>query len=943
VRELLALAVGVCALGAPGASHAESDAAVARKLLLTGHYPEARAAYERLAPRDPVVAAIGAARCRRAVGDLEGALGVLAAAAAQRPEAAALRAEQAGLEFERGNHPAAQALVDSALARDPDQLAAHFLAAELDRVAGRLEEASDGYRWFVRYYNREQDSIRDPEVLRWIGLAGAQYARWGRNSEQFHFLVNTLYPDAVALDPAYWPIRLEAARLFIEKYNVRDATEELDSALAVNPAAADLYAARARIALQGFNLDSARTAIDRALALDPRCKSAWQLRADLEMAAFGPRGAVAPLERARALDPTDEETLGRLAAAYAAIDGGGVEHAGVRTQALIAEALGRNPHCGTFFAALAASLDLMQRFPQAAEYYEEARRRMPQLVDVPGRLGMVAMRLGDEARARGILAEAFEIDPFNVRVKNSLDVLDVLADYGSLETAHFVIRFDRSRDSLLARYASRHLEGEVYPEIVKQLGFEPPGRSLIEIFSSAKGTSGHGWFSMRMVGLPFIGTLGACAGKIVAITSPNDGAQRFNWARVLKHEFVHIVNLQQSNFRIPRWYTEGLAVHFEGPGHPGEWDRVLARRVAADSLFDLGNINLGFVRPSSGEDWALAYYQAELYSRYMEDRYGGKALGRLIAAYGDNLDTPAAIQRSFGVTLPAFEKGYRQYVAGIAGPSVAAQRVATDAEEAALQRVADEHPGDADAWARLARAGLERGPWRARTSAEKALAIDPRQQQAAFVVAKVALREGDPARAYDVLQNAFDAHRPDPEALTLLAGLTLQNKAFAQAETLLTLGVQRFPGAADWDAGLVQVYREAGRREELAGVLTRRALRDPDDLGMRMELARLTLDLKQYQAAAGWAAEAIDIDVTSADAHAMLARSLSETGRGERAIEEYEVALSLEPGKPERQMALARACAGAGKKGRAREVLDALLKRDPHYPDARELRASLRP
>jgi tetratricopeptide (TPR) repeat protein len=268
--------------------------------------------------------------------------------------------------------------------------------------------------------------------------------------------------------------------------------------------------------------------------------------------------------------------------------------------------------------------------------------------------------------------------------------------------------------------------------------------------------------------------------------------------------------------------------------------------------------------------------------------------------------------------------------------------VATDAEEAALQRVADEHPGDADAWARLARAGLERGPWRARTSAEKALAIDPRQQQAAFVVAKVALREGDPARAYDVLQNAFDARRPDPEALTLLAGLTLQNKAFARAESLLTLGVQRFPGAADWDAGLVQVYREAGRREELAGVLTRRALRDPDDLGMRMELARLTLDLKQYEAAAGWAAEAIDIDVTSPDAHAMLARSLSETGKAERAIEEYEVALRLDPGRSERQLALAKACAAAGRKDRARAEVEKLLAHDPHYPGARELLDSLR-
>jgi tetratricopeptide (TPR) repeat protein len=910
-------------------------------LLLTGHYAEAREAYERLVPREPVVAAIGSARCRRAVGDLEGAIGVLARAAALHPDAAALRAEQAALEFERGNHPAAQALVDSALARDPDQLAAHFLAAELDRVAGRLDPASDGYGWLIQYYNREQDSLSDPEGMRWIGLAGAQYARWNRNSGQFHFLVNTLYPDALARDSTYWPAHLEAARLFIEKYNSHDATEELDAAFAVNPAAAELHAARARIALQEFSLDSARASIDRALALDPRCKEAWQLRADLEMTAFGPRGAIAPLEKARTLDPTDEETLGRLAAAYAAIDGGGAERASARTGALIAEAVARNPHCGSFFAALAASLDLMQRFPQADEYYEEARRRMPQLVDVPGRLGMVAMRLGDETRARSVLAEAFEIDPFNVRVKNSLDVLDVLAGYGSIETTHFVIRFDRTRDSLLARYASRHLESEVYPAIVKQLGFEPPGRSLIEIFSTAKGTSGHGWFSVRMVGLPFIGTLGACAGKIVAITSPNDGAQKFNWARVLKHEFVHIVNLQQSNFRIPRWYTEGLAVHFEGPGHPGEWDRVLARRAAEDSLFDLSNINMGFVRPSSGEDWALAYYQAELYTRYMETRYGAQALTRLIAAYADNLDTPAAVERSFGVALPAFEAGYKKYVVALAGPGVPAPRVATDAEEAALQRVADEHPEDADAWARLARAGLERGPWRARSSAEKALAIDPKQQVAAYVVAKVALREGNPDKAYEVLQGAFDARRPDAEALALLAGLAVQNKAYAEAESLVTLGAERFPGFADWDAGLVQIYRANGRREELARVLARRAARDPDDLDIRMELARITLEQKQYEAAAAWASEAIDIDVTAPEAHAMLAQAFSESGKAQPAVEEYETALQLDPGKPDRQMALARACAAAGKKDRAREVLHQLLARDSHYPGARELLDSL--
>src|SRR5207247_11326249 len=137
--------------------------------------------------------------------------------------------------------------------------------------------------------------------------------------------------------------------------------------------------------------------------------------------------------------------------------------------------------------------------------------------------------------------------------------------------------------------------------------------------------------------------------------------RKFNWARVLKHEFVHVVNLQQTDFKIPRWFTEALAVRNEGSRTPGAWDPVLARRVAADSLFDLETIHLGFVRPSSGEDWTLAYCQAELYARYMTT-YGEDALRKMIAAYADNLDTSGALKRCFGATRESFERGYRKYL-----------------------------------------------------------------------------------------------------------------------------------------------------------------------------------------------------------------------------------------------------------------------------------------
>jgi hypothetical protein len=287
---------------------------------------------------------------------------------------------------------------------------------------------------------------------------------------------------------------------------------------------------------------------------------------------------------------------------------------------------------------------------------------MPQLISVPGQLGLAWMKLGEEDRARTLLREAFQADPFNKRVKNSLDVLTVLQDYATIETPHFLLRFDAARDSAVARDAAQRLEQTIHPEVVAELGFTPPGRTLIEIFSRGKGSGGHAWFSMRVAGLPFIGTIGASTGSIIALTSPRETPGGTDWARVLRHEFVHVVNIQQTAFGMPRWYTEGLAVRIEGSPRPAIWDTVLVHRVAENTLFDLESIQLGFLRPNSGADWILAYYQAQLYVEYIAQRYGKSGPAKLIAAYGSRLDTRAALKQSFGVDQAEFEKGYRAYV-----------------------------------------------------------------------------------------------------------------------------------------------------------------------------------------------------------------------------------------------------------------------------------------
>ena len=207
---------------------------------------------------------MGLARCLAAQGKTDEAVKRLSAAAAGQAD---VQAELARLAFERGDYKEARTRADEALRLDRRQISAQWIAAELDRTAGRLDEADRAYRRLVAAYNA--GDVKQAESLRWIGLAAAQNARWNRLSDQFDLLVNELYPDALKLEPDYWPAHYEAGMLFLEKYNRADAAREFRAALEINPNAAEVHAAMAALAFDGRDIEAAERSLARALEINP--------------------------------------------------------------------------------------------------------------------------------------------------------------------------------------------------------------------------------------------------------------------------------------------------------------------------------------------------------------------------------------------------------------------------------------------------------------------------------------------------------------------------------------------------------------------------------------------------------------------------------------------------------------------------------------------------
>jgi len=783
----------------------------ARKLLLRGKYAEAADIYSSLASKN-AAATVGLARCLAAQGKDDAAEKALAAAPG--PYAGVL-AERAAMAFVHGKVEDARKWADEAIRLDRDQLLARWIVAELDRTAGRLDEAERGYHWLVNYYN-DHDEM-SAESLRWIGLGAAQWARWNRQADQFQFLVHELYPDALKEEPDYWPAHYEAGMLFFEKHNRADATREFQAALEINPNAAEVHLGLALVWVEERQIEKAEASVARALEINPRLLDGWLLKADLLWSNFQVRETLALLEqKALPLNPIHEETFGRVAACYLLLDKKNERFAG-----LVEQVTRRNPHAGEFYFALAAQLQERNKQSDAETYFREAIRVMPRQIGPQAELGLLYMCAGREDDARKVLRRAFEANPFNVRAKNSLEVLDVLNSMRTLDSEGFAIKYSGEYDKLLARYATRHVE-QVFPKLCQRFGYAPPGKTLIEIFNRSGGLDGHQWFSARMVGLPYIGTVAASTGYIVAMASPNDpeAGRRMNWARVLTHELVHVVTLQQTRFNCPHWYTEGLAVLSEGGRRPDAWNNLLRERVDSGKLFNLDTLNFGFARPQSGGDWQLAYCQSELYVEYMlvvqasrlpgkagetpapQSAHGEEPLRQMLAAYTDGLSTPDAIRRVFGMSQAEFERGYlaflkQEMAKGLKSPVEQLRKAVKDrpADVAAAAALANADNEDLAIRKKLVQMALGTKDYAAAEKwATEGIEIDVMDADLHRVVAESAARRHNYTKAVEEYETAVELKPDDPQPQFALADALVQAKLPAKAREVVKKLLKQSPG-----------------------------------------------------------------------------------------------------------------------------------------------------
>lgn len=919
---------------------AETTLSQARERWLKGNYEQAQSMYEELAkdPKQRDAAALGLGKCLQSLGRYDEAYAAIDGALKENPKNADLHARKAELLHYRGRWDEAEKTAELAIALKKDQFLARWVRAQLYRDRGDLKKADAEFRWFVRTYTDRSDAdndIKDPDELLIVGLAGCENARWNSLSDQFEFILKDVWGDALKYDKNFWPARYQSGMLLLEKHNPGDAASAFEKALAINPRAAEVYIGKGTAALQKFDIKDAEQFAERSLKDNIYLYEGLLLRADVHLALGHTAKAMKELGQAIKVNPRDEHGLARVATCLF------LERKQAEFDKLILEVEKHDPKPGVFYAVLGERIEERRRFDDAEKFFKKAIELRPMLPGPHNSLGLLYMRMGREQEARVILKKAFDADEFNVRVSNTLKVLNHLDKYETVKTAHFELRFDAKTDKLLAEHVARYLE-TIYEDLAERFQYRPKGPFLVEVFSN------HEMFSGRIINLPDLHTIGACTGRMMAFVSPRgEGIRKpFNWVRVLRHELVHIFNLDQTHFLVPHWYTEGLAVISEGFPRPQDWNQLLIERVPKNELMNLDNIDLGFIRPKSALDWHMAYCQSQLYVEFMRDTYGKETIGGLLAAYAEGLDTEAAIQKVCKVDKATFEKGYRAYldtlVRKLKGRPT--ERTLSFVE---VRKAHEENPEDLDMTARLAEMYLLRDKAQARKLAETVLAKKKNHAIASFVKARLLRAAGDDEQALQLLESALDGKNPEPRVLQALGKMYFDAAQFAKAAEIFERAHQAEPHDARWLNELARIYAQTGDKDKHIQVLKDLVPTDADDIAVRKQTARMLSDTGKHDQAERYARQALEIDVLDPEAELLLGAALLGQKRYAEAVEVCTLAVGLfEKEKAgdklnDARIKLAAGYLGAGQKDKARNEVEKVLAKDEDHKEARELKVQL--
>jgi tetratricopeptide (TPR) repeat protein len=848
---------------------AAQEPAAARAALRSGEYDDAIEEYRGAVRSNPANAdvRIGLMQALLTTGEYEEAVTV--GRAAPDPRAVANATGEALLRV--GRLDEAEAAFSQAAETDsPWTLTAQANLAELWFMRGRIEEAMREFDRFIDVYNGAGGRMSARDL---VAVARA-VTYLGRNEPAMFQDALRAFDEAAAADPTWHEPKVRVGNLFLEKYDSPSAQEEFQAVLAENPLDPEALLGMAK-AIEFDGQNDAQGMIDQVLATDPNHVEARVLLAMRYLTNERMDEARAEAERALEVNPSSLRALTALAGAHMlAEDTAAFEQTRQRVLAI-------NPSYAEMDATLAELAVQTRRYEEAVQRAAEAVRLDGAAWDAWGLLGMNQLRLGEIDEGRVNVERAFEGDPYNPWFKNSLDLLDTFDRFEIRETEHFDLFLHGTEADLMATYVAPIAE-EAYDSLSRRYGVELEGRVRAELYIS------HADFSVRTLGEAGLGALGVSFGPVVVMDSPAARTQgEYNWASVFWHELSHSFHLAVSEGRVPRWFSEGLAVHEQRKGRPwwGHTPNVpFVQALAAGRLKPVSQLNDGFMRPDYPEQVIFSYYQSSLVFQVIEERFGFQAIRSMLDGYRRGETTEALFESVLGTPIEEFDAEF-------------------------------------DRWLR---------------------------ERFASPLAALVQLGNPPSNEAGVpeLEEWVEAHPGDLIGRLRLGAALLRDERYDDAEVHLREALRMFPEYGEADSPywfLAQIHQERGEFDRAAAALARLNALSESNYQALVREADVLEELNRPAEAAAALDKAMQVWPYEIEAHERLATMMSNLGNHEAAVRERSAVVALAPSdRAQALYELAVAQRDAGDAAAARRSVLRALEIAPNFESALELLLELR-
>jgi tetratricopeptide (TPR) repeat protein len=737
---------------------------------------------------------------------------------------------------------------------------------------GQRAKASDILYQAIGRYN--DGLVFSSEDVGMVALAS-----WLTNN--FHD-ANSLFSEATRANPNNLEAHVLWGDLFLEKFNAVDAERSYQEALDVN--------SRYGPALVGIaQVVGDERALQQALTINPNNVVALETYGQLALLNGRESDAEGYFARALALNSESLKSLSTLAAKAALED----------RQADLAEYQQQvdafSPNNPYFLGDIADSLGKNYLFTEAVAYARASIEADPEYWQGYTVLGGNLIRLGEEVEGKANLEIGYENDPFNVMTSNMLKVFDTLDTYATLESEHFKVHMSERDASILWPYLEPLLE-EGWDTLTAKYGFEPEGPVLIEVFEKTED------FAVRSVGLPDIGPLvGICFGKVITLISPDTLSA--NWQEIVWHEFMHVITLQMTGNRMPRWLSEGISVWEEREGR-SYWGRSqgldLVRAAQQDKLLHVADLNDGFSGARSNADLGFAYFQSYLVVDYIAQAYGFTKLVELVDQYAVVKEDAARFQEVFNLSMNEFDSGFQTWVE---------QRV----EEINVYVHSEDTPDEGDGHGHGVR--------------ENSSAI------LAELYNNISLKQHMSNRIQENVRD-FQAH--------LQLGIVLfKEESFTEAKTSLEFAHNLLPSYTGYPSPalvLSQIYEKEGDQALQLRWLEVLLENLQHDFSSAMLLAESALETGDVEKTAYYLDRALQVDPYRGDVHELKARYAQTIGDTELAVTEFEVLMNLNVTDPvEARTNLAQAYLDNGQNEEAKRNILYALEIAPSFQRAQQV------